>query len=89
LQYVHSLFFPPVCPWPNTRVVVLYQSVGNLCTLVLVAIADTLLRPDHALPSLAAIIGSTMIVSAFAVLVVGMLAESSGSSDLKAGGVDA
>lgn len=50
------------------------QSVGNLCTLVLVAIADTLV-PNSPPLSLATIVGSGLIVASFAGLIVGARRE--------------
>lgn len=50
----------------------LKKSVGNLCTLVLVAIADAILHPDHHLSSQVGI-GCLLITLGFGILVVDVI----------------
>ncbi|KAK4046068.1 hypothetical protein OIV83_006373 [Microbotryomycetes sp. JL201] len=57
-------------------------SVGNLCTLVLVAIADTFV-PNSPPLSLSSILGSALIVASFAMLIVGAKREEASEQQTK------
>ncbi|KAM0786391.1 hypothetical protein ACM66B_001859 [Microbotryomycetes sp. NB124-2] len=57
-------------------------SVGNLCTLVLVAIADTFV-PNSPPLSLSSILGSALIVASFAMLIVGAKREEAAEHEVK------
>ena len=68
---VVAVRFPLRCPPLEPPLNPALQSVGNLCTLVLVAIADTILSPTGQSLSKWTLGGSAMVCAAFAMLVVG------------------